>query len=107
MALVGIELETLVSEPDALTTRPPPRFLISLIVFVDCLCGFNQKNNEFRNTLIFGFSGKLLANHRNCIFLQIHFQVNSVAQSRWCRSRTLQNRSERRELESSLSQSRL
>ena len=24
MALVGIELETLVSEPDALTTRPPP-----------------------------------------------------------------------------------
>ena len=23
MALVGIELETLVSEPDALTTRPP------------------------------------------------------------------------------------
>ena len=24
MALVGFELETLVSEPDALTTRPPP-----------------------------------------------------------------------------------
>ena len=24
MALVGIELVTLVSEPDALTTRPPP-----------------------------------------------------------------------------------
>ena len=24
MALVGIELETIVSEPDALTTRPPP-----------------------------------------------------------------------------------
>ena len=24
MALVGVELETLVSEPDALTTRPPP-----------------------------------------------------------------------------------
>ena len=23
MALVGIELETIVSEPDALTTRPP------------------------------------------------------------------------------------
>ena len=23
MALVGVELETLVSEPDALTTRPP------------------------------------------------------------------------------------
>ena len=24
MALVGVELETLVSESDALTTRPPP-----------------------------------------------------------------------------------
>ena len=24
MALVGVELETLVSEPDALTARPPP-----------------------------------------------------------------------------------
>ena len=24
MALVGVELETLVSEPDALTTGPPP-----------------------------------------------------------------------------------
>ena len=24
MALVGVELETLVSKPDALTTRPPP-----------------------------------------------------------------------------------
>ena len=24
MELVGVELETLVSEPDALTTRPPP-----------------------------------------------------------------------------------
>ena len=24
MALVGVELETLISEPDALTTRPPP-----------------------------------------------------------------------------------
>ena len=28
MALVGIELETIVSEPDALTTRPPPSLLI-------------------------------------------------------------------------------
>ena len=24
MALVGVEIETLVSEPEALTTRPPP-----------------------------------------------------------------------------------
>ena len=28
MALVGVELETLVSEPDALTTRPPPFALL-------------------------------------------------------------------------------
>ena len=28
MALVGVELETLVSEPDALTTRPPPKIFI-------------------------------------------------------------------------------
>ena len=32
MALVGIELETLVSEPDALTTRPPP-FVLILFLF--------------------------------------------------------------------------
>ena len=25
MALAGVELETLISEPDALTTRPPPK----------------------------------------------------------------------------------
>ena len=31
MALVGIELETLVSEPDALTTRPPPCAATSLL----------------------------------------------------------------------------
>ena len=28
MALAGVELETLVSEPDALTTRPPPQILL-------------------------------------------------------------------------------
>ena len=28
MALAGVELETLVSEPDALTTRPPPCAMI-------------------------------------------------------------------------------
>ena len=30
MALVGVELETLVSEQDALITRPPPRILENL-----------------------------------------------------------------------------
>ena len=30
MALVGVELETLVSEPDAQTTRPPPPTLFQL-----------------------------------------------------------------------------
>ena len=31
MALVGIELETLVSEPDALTTRPPRKIVFEAI----------------------------------------------------------------------------
>ena len=31
MALVGVEQETLVSEPDALTTRPPPCASISIL----------------------------------------------------------------------------
>ena len=30
MALVGIELETIVSEPDALTTRPPKIFTMPM-----------------------------------------------------------------------------
>ena len=42
MALVGIELETLVSEPDALTTRPPPfrelLVVFALIFFYCCFC---------------------------------------------------------------------
>ena len=37
MALVGVELETLVSEPDALTTRPPP-----------CFCGIDSEINSSR-----------------------------------------------------------
>ena len=32
IAIAGVELETLVSEPDALTTRPPP-------------CAINSKRN--------------------------------------------------------------
>ena len=31
MALVGVELETLVSEPDALTTRPPHHFIADYV----------------------------------------------------------------------------
>ena len=38
MALVGIELETLVSEPDALTTRPPP---------CAALCKSSKQLNDF------------------------------------------------------------
>ena len=36
MALVGVELETLVSEPDALTTRPPPCNYIVEHIRSDC-----------------------------------------------------------------------
>ena len=39
MALVGVELETLVSEPDALTTRPP---LNALEFCVSFLCSSLQ-----------------------------------------------------------------
>ena len=34
MALVGVELETLVSEPDALTIRPPPCARIVIVTLV-------------------------------------------------------------------------
>ena len=34
MALAGVELETLVSEPDALTTRPPPSRRKGVIVYI-------------------------------------------------------------------------
>ena len=37
MALAGVELETLVSEPDALTTRPPL-----------CALTFKQRQNFFK-----------------------------------------------------------
>ena len=33
-ALAGVELESLVSEPDALITRPPPVFISA----VKCMC---------------------------------------------------------------------
>ena len=39
MALAGVELETLVSEPDALTTRPPP------CLFGDLNCIIELKQN--------------------------------------------------------------
>ena len=32
MALAGVELKTLVSEPDALTTRPPPCDCLKLLI---------------------------------------------------------------------------
>ena len=34
MALVGVERETLVSEPDALTTRPPSNILVYFYFFI-------------------------------------------------------------------------
>ena len=34
MALAGVELETLVSEPDALTTRPPPGYCTAKLEFI-------------------------------------------------------------------------
>ena len=41
MAIVGVELETLVSEPDALTTRPPPCANVKPMVFNKEKAGFS------------------------------------------------------------------
>ena len=46
MALAGVELETLISEPDALTTRPPPCDFAKLnchILVKEC----NFKTNKY------------------------------------------------------------
>ena len=46
MALAGVELETLVSEPDALTTQPPWFILLRIRHFHFCLlvvCSFSTK----------------------------------------------------------------
>ena len=45
MALLGVELETLVSEPDALTTRPPPSFSMS-----DCCLIITSMKTQLRLT---------------------------------------------------------
>ena len=53
MALVGVELETLVSEPDALTTRPPPcAFHLTLIKK-------DRQNGEHRKGRLFIEGGEL------------------------------------------------
>ena len=39
MALAGVELEMLVSEPDALTTRPPP------LIYVITISNINYKTS--------------------------------------------------------------
>ena len=44
MALVGVEREALVSEPDALTTRPPP--CVKLHTLVDIRCPCHSRNNN-------------------------------------------------------------
>ena len=50
MALVGVELETLVSEPDALTTRPPPCVLcLHSAVYIYCTGIYSQ--TEFQTIL--------------------------------------------------------
>ena len=49
MALVGVELETLVSETDALTTRPPPcaHFCLQLLFDHNLLRADDQNNTDF------------------------------------------------------------
>ena len=53
MALAGVELETLVSEPDALTTRPPPWALAWILQY-------DEKNRlSYAAALLIIFSAKL------------------------------------------------
>ena len=47
MALVGVELETLVSEPDALTTRPPPCAFCLTLIKKDRQNGEHRKGRVF------------------------------------------------------------
>ena len=54
MALVGVELEMLVNEQDALTARPPPCALYFL-------CSIHQHLNNY-------FDKKLLAQSRSFLF---------------------------------------
>ena len=46
MAIVGVDLETLVSEPDALTTRPPPceELNLTLVQLSEWLPDFRAMN---------------------------------------------------------------
>ena len=57
MALAGVELETLVSEPDALTTRPPPCLLTDV----------NIKRKVTDNKTTPGF---------NCMMKKLHINYN-------------------------------
>ena len=52
MALVGVELDTLVSEPNALTTRPPPR-AIYWILSVQRVYEARLQNYEYTLSEIF------------------------------------------------------
>ena len=53
MALAGVELETLVSEPDALTTRPPPCALITNLRLTNSLVQTSLQLQFFYETLNF------------------------------------------------------
>ena len=65
MSLVGVELATLVSEPDALTTRPPP-----CVSFNDC----SQKQARFTNKAIVVSKSKF---HKVCYLFYSDYLVNT------------------------------
>ena len=60
MALAGVELETLVSEPDALTTRPPP---CAFLRYVETNCRAPSRDRNDSETQQPGYrtSGEPLA----------------------------------------------
>ena len=61
MALVGVKLETLVSEPDALTTRPPS---IYVTLKISAAISFNQL--AFLNSFFFFFNTSPVALSATC-----------------------------------------
>ena len=83
MALVGVELETLVSKPDALTTRPAPRVCVknfmckkmTCVHLFICVCLVKKKNFSLR------FLSNLKINSRQSDFL-VSFVFISLAVSK-------------------------
>ena len=73
MALAGVEPETLVSEPDALTTRPPP--CVFSFFFVEQLCIVSVFHLSTLNPKKFCFACGFGSKVANCFFPSFTFAL--------------------------------